>query len=111
MLIQDHETEPAAGDFHLYATPDQLVSQFNKFDNITTPHIIGEMAAVIPNGGGGWNGVMMPWPWWGGAVGEAVSLLGYERNQDRIIGAAYVSNSLSNRSRVGDGHFLFVSEM
>lgn len=84
-------TEPAAGDFHLYATPDTLVSQFNKFDNITTPHVIGEVAAVVPNGADTSNGLMMPWPWWGGAVGEAVSLVGYERNQDRIIGAAYVS--------------------
>lgn len=28
---------------------------------------------------------------WNGAVGEAVALIGYERNADRIIGAAYVS--------------------
>lgn len=39
----------------------------------------------------------MPYPWWGGAVGEAVSLVGYERNQDRIIGAAYVSANLVMR--------------
>ncbi|KAI1341195.1 alpha-L-arabinofuranosidase [Xylariaceae sp. FL0016] len=80
---------PGAGDYHVYATPDTLVSEFNKFDNITTPHIIGEMAAVHPNGGTGWDGGLMPFPWWGGAVGEAVSLIGYERNHDRLIGAAY----------------------
>ncbi|KAI1249214.1 hypothetical protein MGN70_008825 [Eutypa lata] len=81
--------EPGAGDFHLYTEPDTLVAQFNHFDNISTPHIIGEVAATHPNGGIGWDGNLMPYPWWGGAVGEAVSLVGYERNQDRIIGAAY----------------------
>ncbi|KAI1138313.1 glycoside hydrolase family 51 protein [Hypoxylon sp. FL0543] len=80
---------PAAGDYHVYATPDTLVSEFNKFDNITTPHLIGEMAAIHPNGGTGWDGPQQPFPWWGGAVGEAVSLIGYERNADRTIGAAF----------------------
>ncbi|KAI1383982.1 glycoside hydrolase family 51 protein [Hypoxylon trugodes] len=81
--------KPAGGDYHVYAEPDTLVSEFNKFDNITTPHIVGEMAAIHPNGGTGWDGPQQPFPWWGGAVGEAVSLIGYERNSDRIIGAAY----------------------
>ncbi|KAI1772567.1 glycoside hydrolase family 51 protein [Hypoxylon cercidicola] len=81
--------QPGGGDYHVYAEPDTLVAEFNKFDNITTPHIIGEMAAVHPNGGTGWDGPQQPFPWWGGTVGEAVSLIGYERNQDRIIGAAY----------------------
>ncbi|OTB00698.1 glycoside hydrolase family 51 protein [Hypoxylon sp. CI-4A] len=81
--------QPGGGDYHVYAEPDTLVSEFNKFDNITTPHIIGEMAAIHPNGGTGWDGPQQPFPWWGGAVGEAVSLIGYERNADRIIGAAY----------------------
>ncbi|KAI1396540.1 glycoside hydrolase family 51 protein [Hypoxylon fuscum] len=81
--------QPGGGDYHVYAEPDTLVAEFNKFDNITTPHIIGEMAAVHPNGGSGWDGPQQPFPWWGGTVGEAVSLIGYERNQDRIIGAAY----------------------
>ncbi|KAI1099703.1 glycoside hydrolase family 51 protein [Jackrogersella minutella] len=80
---------PAGGDYHVYGTPDSLVSEFSKFDNITVPHIIGEMAAVHPNGGTGWDGPQQPFPWWGGTVGEAVSLIGYERNSDRIIGAAY----------------------
>ncbi|KAI4870152.1 glycoside hydrolase family 51 protein [Hypoxylon rubiginosum] len=81
--------QPAGGDYHVYAEPDTLVAEFNKFDNITTPHIIGEMAAIHPNGGSGWDGPQQPFPWWGGTIGEAVSLIGYERNQDRIIGAAY----------------------
>ncbi|KAI0105807.1 glycoside hydrolase family 51 protein [Daldinia grandis] len=80
---------PGAGDYHVYAEPDTLVAEFSKFDNVKQPHIIGEMAAIHPNGGSGWDGPQQPFPWWGGAVGEAVSLIGYERNSDRIIGAAY----------------------
>lgn len=53
--------------------------------------MIGEMAATHPNGGTSWDGPMRPWPWWSGAVAEAVGLISYERNHDRIIGAAYVS--------------------
>ncbi|RYP78914.1 hypothetical protein DL771_000299 [Monosporascus sp. 5C6A] len=82
--------EPGAGDYHLYAEPDTLVAQFNRFDNMTIPHIIGEVAATHPNGGTSWDGGLMPFPWWGGAVAEAVGLVSYERNQDRIIGTAYV---------------------
>ncbi|KAH9903745.1 alpha-L-arabinofuranosidase [Xylariomycetidae sp. FL2044] len=81
--------EPGAGDYHLYTEPDTLVAEFGKFDNVTTPHIIGEVAATHPNGGVGWEAGLMPFPWYGGAVGEAVGLIGYERNQDRIIGTAY----------------------
>ncbi|KAI1492729.1 alpha-L-arabinofuranosidase [Biscogniauxia mediterranea] len=80
---------PGAGDYHLYADPDTFVAEFGKFDNVATPHIIGEMASAQPNGGRDWNAGLMPFPWWGGAVGEAVALIGYERNQDRIIGVAY----------------------
>ncbi|KAI0428924.1 alpha-N-arabinofuranosidase A [Xylaria sp. FL1042] len=81
---------PGAGDYHLYTTPDTWVAEFGKFDNVTTPHIIGEMASTFPNGGTGWDsGVLRPFPWWQGAVGEAVALIGYERNADRITGALY----------------------
>ncbi|KAI0421854.1 alpha-N-arabinofuranosidase A [Xylaria grammica] len=81
---------PGAGDYHLYTTPDTWVAEFGKFDTVKTPHIIGEMASTFPNGGTGWDsGVLRPFPWWGGAVGEAVALIGYERNADRIIGAVY----------------------
>ncbi|KAK5634867.1 hypothetical protein RRF57_010580 [Xylaria bambusicola] len=81
---------PGAGDYHLYTTPDTWVAEFGKFDNIKTPHVIGEMASTFPNGGTGWDsGVLRPFPWWQGAVGEAVALIGYERNADRIIGAIY----------------------
>lgn len=59
-------------------------------DTNITPNLTGEAAAVHPNGGTAWNGSLLEYPWWGGAIGEAVSLLGYERNTDRIIGAFYV---------------------
>lgn len=91
---------PGAGDYHTYAEPDSLVSEFNLFDNYKVRHLVGEMAAVHPNGGLGWNpgGNLMPLPWWGGAVGEAVSLLGYERNADRVLGALYAP-IIANRNR------------
>ncbi|KAK7932591.1 glycoside hydrolase family 51 protein [Apiospora marii] len=80
---------PGAGDYHIYGTPDSLVDQFDLFDNVTIPHIIGEAAAVHPNGGMGWDAGLLEYPWWSGTIGEAVSMIGYERNADRIIGAAY----------------------
>ncbi|KAF7538512.1 hypothetical protein G7054_g2915 [Neopestalotiopsis clavispora] len=80
---------PADGDYHIYGTPDDMVDQFDLFDNITIPHLIGEAAAVHPNGGTAWNGGLLQYPWWGGAIGEAASLIGYERNSDRILGALY----------------------
>jgi alpha-N-arabinofuranosidase len=87
--------KPGAGDYHTYTEPDTLVDEFDFFDNVKTRHLIGEVAAVHPNGGIGWNGTLMPLPWWGGAVGEAVSLLGYERNADRLIGTLYVSAQIN----------------
>ncbi|KAI1159994.1 alpha-N-arabinofuranosidase A [Nemania serpens] len=81
---------PGAGDYHLYTEPDTWVAEFGKFDNVKTKHIIGEMASTFPNGGTGWgSGVLRPFPWWGGAVGEAVALISYERNADRMIGALF----------------------
>ncbi|KAI1874462.1 hypothetical protein JX265_004670 [Neoarthrinium moseri] len=80
---------PGNGDYHIYGTPDQMVDQFDLFDNVEIPHLIGEAAAVHPNGGTAWDGGLVEYPWWGGAVGEAASLIGYERNSDRILGALY----------------------
>ncbi|KAL2019360.1 hypothetical protein VTK56DRAFT_9740 [Thermocarpiscus australiensis] len=80
---------PGAGDYHIYGTPDDMVDQFDLFDQTNVTHIVGEAAAVHPNGGLGWDAGLMPYPFWIGTVGEAISLLGYERNTDRIIGAAY----------------------
>lgn len=80
--------EPAIGDYHPYRTPDALVEEFSRFDN-DIGHIVGEVAATHPNGGTGWDGDLMPFPWWIGTVGEAVSLIGYERNADRVPGTFY----------------------
>ncbi|KAK2041857.1 alpha-L-arabinofuranosidase [Colletotrichum somersetense] len=79
---------PAIGDYHPYRTPNALVEEFDRFDN-DVGHIVGEVAATHPNGGIGWEGNLMPFPWWIGTVGEAVSLIGYERNADRIPGTFY----------------------
>lgn len=75
-------------DYHPYRTPDELVQKFDRFDN-DYPHIIGEVAATHSNGGIGWDGPLAPFPWWIGSVGEAISLIGYERNGDRIHGSYY----------------------
>ncbi|KAK3319529.1 glycoside hydrolase superfamily [Cercophora scortea] len=82
---------PAAGDYHPYLTPDEFVAQFNKFDRLSKNNLtfIGEAATVHANGGKGWDGNLMPNPWWAGSVAEAIFLLGAERNADRIIGATY----------------------
>jgi alpha-N-arabinofuranosidase len=85
------------GDYHPYREPDEVVEEFNRFDN-DIGHIVGEMAAIHPNGGSGWNGSLQPYPWWIGAVGESVSLIGYERNSDRIPGAFYAP-VLKNENR------------
>lgn len=80
---------PGIGDYHPYREPNALVKEFNLFDNEPIGHIVGEVAATHPNGGTGWAGSLMPFPWWIGTVGEAISLLGYERNADRIPGTFY----------------------
>ncbi|KAF5011306.1 hypothetical protein FDECE_2556 [Fusarium decemcellulare] len=79
---------PGIGDYHPYREPNALVDEFDRFDN-DIAHIIGEVAATHPNGGTAWEGDLMPFPWWIGTVGEAVSLIGYERNADRIPGTFY----------------------
>ncbi|KAK3690512.1 glycoside hydrolase superfamily [Podospora appendiculata] len=82
---------PAAGDYHPYLTPDEFVAQFSRFDRLGAGNLtfIGEAATVHANGGKGWDGNLMPNPWWAGSVAEAIFLLGAERNSDRIIGATY----------------------
>ncbi|KAK3376066.1 glycoside hydrolase superfamily [Lasiosphaeria ovina] len=84
---------PAAGDYHPYLTPDEFVARFGKFDALTTQNqtLIGEVAAVHPNGGLGWadGNTLMANPWWGGSVSEGIFMIGAERNGDKVIGAAY----------------------
>lgn len=86
------------GDYHPYREPDDLVEEFNRFDNETLKHIVGEVAAVHVNGGSGWDGDLHPFPWWIGTVGEAVSMIGYERNADRVLGT-YFAPVLRNMNR------------
>jgi alpha-N-arabinofuranosidase len=87
------------GDYHPYREPDELVQEFNRFDN-DIGHIIGEVAATHVNGATPprWDGSLYSYPWWIGAVGEAVSLIGYERNSDRIPGTFYAP-VLKNNNR------------
>lgn len=87
----------ALGDYHPYREPDDLVAEFDRFDN-DIGHIVGEVAATHVNGGIRWKGSLNPYPWWIGAVGEAVSLIGYERNSDRIPGTFYAP-VLKNNNR------------
>ena len=79
----------AYGDYHPYREPDALVEEFDRFDNETLTHIVGEVAATHVNGGIGFEGDLYYFPWWIGSVGEAVSLIGYERNSDRVRGTFY----------------------
>ncbi|KAM3413554.1 hypothetical protein BST61_g11542 [Cercospora zeina] len=89
----------AIGDYHPYRTPDELVEEFNRFDN-DIGHIVGEVAATHVNGvtEPRWETGLYFYPWWQGAVGEAVSLIGYERNSDRIPGTFYAP-VLKNENR------------
>lgn len=91
--------EDAIGDYHPYREPDELVQEFNRFDN-DIGHIIGEVAATHVNGATPprWQGQLYKYPWWIGAVGEAISLIGYERNSDRIPGTFYAP-VLKNENR------------
>ncbi|KAF2204615.1 glycoside hydrolase [Delitschia confertaspora ATCC 74209] len=89
------ETEDAGEDYHHYSRPDFFVGQFNYFDNFTTGQkiMIGEYATVQPNvpqgGDTDWAKGRLPFPTWIGTVGEAVFLLGAERNADKVWGSAY----------------------
>ncbi|KAK4458635.1 alpha-L-arabinofuranosidase A [Cladorrhinum samala] len=90
----------AAGDYHPYLTPDEFVTKFDRFDALTRDNLtlIGEASSVHPNGGIGWDGSLMPFPWWAGSVAEAIFLISAERNGDKIIGATYAPG-LRNMNR------------
>lgn len=61
----DNIPKPGAGDYHLYTDPNTWVADFGSFDNVETPHLIGEMASTFPNGGSGWgSGILRPFPWY-----------------------------------------------
>ncbi|KAF2764171.1 glycoside hydrolase [Teratosphaeria nubilosa] len=96
----------AAGDYHEYAIPVQMSSQFNFFDNYTSAHpiLIGEYAIVEYDQPGtstvSWaaGAGRAFFPFWYGSVAEAVFLLGAERNSDKIIGSMYAP-SFQNLNR------------
>jgi len=97
--IDFSKTPGAIGDYHPYREPDELVFEFDRFDN-DIGHIVGEVAATHVNGATPprWDGKLYKYPWWIGAVGEAISLIGYERNSDRIPGTFYAP-VLKNENR------------
>ncbi|EMC95118.1 glycoside hydrolase family 51 protein [Baudoinia panamericana UAMH 10762] len=87
----------AAGDIHNYELASQFARQFTLFDNYTSAHpiLLGEYAVIAYDAPGvtavQWNaGAPREFvPVWYSSVGEAVYLLGAERNSDKVIGAAY----------------------
>ncbi|KAK9645046.1 hypothetical protein V6Z96_007900 [Aspergillus fumigatus] len=83
----------AGGDYHLYDIPDNFITRFGFFDNMSEDHpiLLGEIAAVQHNGAEiDWsNRQFSLYPWWIGSVAEAVFLLGAERNAHKILGTTY----------------------
>ncbi|KAH9843359.1 Glycoside hydrolase family 51 protein [Teratosphaeria destructans] len=96
----------AAGDYHEYAIPVQMSSQFGFFDQYTSAHpvLIGEYA-ILEYDQPGSTGVDWAagagrafFPFWYGSVAEAIFLLGAERNSDKVIGSLYAP-SFQNLNR------------
>jgi len=85
----------AGQDYHVYNRPNLLVDQFDYFDHFSRGHktLIGEYANIEQDAKGDpgvdWNIARPTFPWWTGAVSEAVFLIGAERNSDVVIGASY----------------------
>jgi len=73
-------------DIHYYLDPDQLVAMFGAFDHADRAHgiFIGEYSARNMN-----SGAVNYWPSLIGAVGEAVFMIGLERNSDVVKMASY----------------------
>ncbi|KAF5877733.1 putative alpha-l-arabinofuranosidase a protein [Botrytis fragariae] len=81
-------------DFHQYLRPDDFAVQFELFDNANRsyPILLGEYAVIQPNANGvpvDWTAAKLDYGTWVGAVGEAIYLLGMERNGDIVLGASY----------------------
>ncbi|KAF7930604.1 uncharacterized protein EAE98_005004 [Botrytis deweyae] len=81
-------------DFHQYLRPDDFAVQFDLFDNANRsyPILLGEYAVIQPNANGvpvDWSAAKLDYGTWVGAVGEAIYLLGMERNGDIVLGASY----------------------
>lgn len=94
-------------DYHDYNTPDGLVEQFAKFDNMdrAVPYFIGEYSR--------WE---IEWPQMQGSVAEAVFMIGLERNSDVVKMAAYAPllqlvNATQWTVCCWAHHFFFESEL
>ncbi|KAK8197983.1 Arabinosidase A [Phyllosticta capitalensis] len=70
-------------DYHTYSARDDLVGQFNLFDNWnrSIPIFVGEYANRDSD--------EQQWPYMAGGVSEAVFLIGIERNSDVVRMSAY----------------------
>jgi len=97
-------------DYHVYSTPDGMVSQYNYFDQNSTDTMtmIGEYATVDPNPEVDWSSPLYPHPFWAGSVGEAVFLIGAERNAGKIFGAGMFWNTIL-LSHHGTLTFIFIA--
>jgi alpha-N-arabinofuranosidase len=88
-----------------YKTPDAFVNSFHTFDSQSTSHqlLVGEYAAVQPNlvtnQDTNWGAPSSPYPFWLGAVAEAIFEIGCERNANKIIGMSYAP-LLENRNSI-----------
>jgi len=94
--LTPNRTSDEIGDYHTYANPNDFVANFNLFDpsSPTNLSFIGEYAAVVSNGiTVNYSAPLLPAPEWIGSVGEAVFLIGAERNS--LWGASYAP-SFSN---------------
>lgn len=65
----------AIGDYHIYSSPNDLVSKFDMFDHNTAEHttLVGEYANIHLNGA---EQAQIPFPSWIGTVAEATYLIG-----------------------------------
>jgi alpha-L-arabinofuranosidase len=76
-------------------TPDIAAGEFTRFDNENINHqiLVGEFAVTQPNlkknTDTNWSLPFKEYPFWIGAVAEAIFYLGCERNTDKVMGVAY----------------------
>jgi alpha-N-arabinofuranosidase len=75
-----------------------MINEFYNVTGLDYPHMVGEFASITPNGGGGFDAGLMPFPWWIGSVGEAVALVGYEHYSADIPSALFAP-TLRNMNR------------
>lgn len=73
-------------DIHYYLTPDEFVDMFNQWDNWSrkNPIFVGEYASTTGN-----DGSTTYWSNMQGSCGEAVYMIGMERNSDIVKMASF----------------------